>query len=314
MKNKTRIVPTTHGNLPRLLTAALLCLLAFLATFGQREDDVITVDSSIVVLNAAITDSTGKPVPGLKQAQFKVFEDGKEQAINFFQTEDTPFAAVILIDTSGSMEERVSLARSAAIKFLDGLRSEDNSSIYTFDSKVSLVQDFSNQRDVSDKLFDIKANGMTAFNDAIFQAASDLSKRPEKRRAIIVLSDGEDTISRKSADKAIKAALSVDAMIYTVDMSSTDTGGTRRTQNQGILKSFAEKTGGDFVSTPGGEAMRNAFQRIVSELGSQYTLGYSPPSSSKDGKWHALEIRVSRANLTIRTRKGYNAASENRSK
>ena len=292
----------------------LLCLLTSSFAFGQREDEVITVDSSIVVLNAAITDVAGKPVSGIKQNQFKVFEDGKEQTISFFQAEETPFAAVILIDTSGSMEERVSMARSAAIKFLDGLRSEDNSSIYTFDSKVSLIQDFSNQRDVSDKLFDIKANGMTALNDAIYQAAADLSKRPEKRRAIIVLSDGEDTFSKKSADKAIRAALSVDATIYTVDMSSTDTGGTRKQQNQGILKSFAERTGGFFLSTPGGEAMRNAFQRIVSELGSQYTLGYQPPTTSKDGKWHALEIRVSRANLTIRTRKGYNAPTAKQSK
>jgi len=314
LKSNTSIFPIVHRDLLSLLAAVLLSFLSFLTAFGQREDDVITVDSSIVVLNAAITDNAGKPVLGLKPAQFKVFEDGKEQPINFFQTEETPFAAVILIDTSGSMEERVSMARSAAIKFLDGLRSEDNSSIYTFDSKVSLIQDFSNQRDVSDKLFDIKANGMTALNDAIYQAAADLSKRAEKRRAIIVLSDGEDTYSKRSADKAIKAVLSVDATIYTVDMSSTDTGGARRTQNQSVLKSFAEKTGGFFISTPGGEAMRNAFQRIVSELGSQYTLGYSPPSSSKDGKWHALEIRVSRANLTIRTRKGYNASTENRAK
>ena len=294
----------------RSFAGLLVCLTIGATANGQKEDEVITVDSSIVVLNAAISDAAGKPVPGLNQNQFKVFEDGKEQAISFFQAEETPFAAVILIDTSGSMEQRVSLARSAAIKFLDGLRTEDNSEIYTFDSKVNLLQDFSNQRDVTDKLFDIKANGMTTLNDAIYQAAADLSKRTEKRRAIIVLSDGEDTYSKKSADKAIRAALAVDATIYTVDMSSTDTGGARRQQNQGILKSFAEKTGGFFVSTPGGEAMRNAFQRIVSELGSQYTLGYQPPNSSKDGKWHALEIRVSRPNLTIRTRKGYNAAAK----
>jgi Ca-activated chloride channel homolog len=294
----------------RPVVGLFLCLIAWTVVSGQREDEVITVDSSIVVLNAAISDAAGKPVFGLKESQFKVFEDGKEQVISFFRAEETPFAAVILIDTSGSMEERVSLARSAAIKFLDGLRSEDNTEIYTFDSKISLLQDFSNQRDVTDKLFDIKANGMTTLNDAIYQAAADLSKRPEKRRAIIVLSDGEDTFSKRSAEKAIRAALATDTTIYTVDMSSTDTGGPRRQQNQGILKNFAEKTGGFFVSTPGGEAMRTAFQRIVSELGSQYTLGYQPPNSSKDGKWHALEIRVSRPNLTIRTRRGYNSANK----
>ncbi|MGH9820591.1 MAG: hypothetical protein ACRD43_10520, partial [Pyrinomonadaceae bacterium] len=87
-------------------------------------------------------------------------------------------------------------------------------------------------------------------------------------------------------------------------------GGGRRQQNQSVLRNFAEKTGGFFLATPGGNAMRDAFQRIVTELGSQYTLGYQPPNSSKDGKWHALEIRVSRSNLVIRTRKGYNSSSE----
>lgn len=294
----------------------LICIGVFFHALAaaQQDDDVVSVDSSIVVLNASISDGSGKPVFGLRQGQFHVFEDGREQQISFFQAEETPFAAVILIDTSGSMEERVSLARSAAIKFLGGLRADDNSSIYTFDSKVSLVQEFSNQRDVTDRLFDLKANGMTVLNDAIFRASVELSKRPEKRRAIIVLSDGEDTYSSKSAEKAFRAALAADATIYTVDMSSTDTGGSKRQQNQAVLKNFAEKTGGFFVATPGGGAMRDAFTRIVNELGSQYTLAYQPPAAKKDGKWHALELRVSRPNLTIRTRKGYNSPVEKQPK
>lgn len=294
----------------------LVCTLLISAAIavGQKDDDVVTVDSSIVIMNAAVVDASGKSVSGLKQDQFHVFEDGKEQQISFFRTEETPFAAVILIDTSGSMEDRVSLARSAAIRFLDGLRTEDNSSIYTFDSKISLVQDFSNQRDVADRLFDLKADGMTVLNDAIFTASAELSKRIEKRRAIIVLSDGEDTYSKKSAEKALRAALAANATIYSVDMSSTDTGAARRSQNQSVLKNFAEKTGGFFLSTPGGKAMRDAFTQIVNELGSQYTLAYQPPSSKKDGKWHALEIRISRPNLTIRTRKGYNSPTNDHGK
>ncbi|MEP6850936.1 MAG: VWA domain-containing protein [Acidobacteriota bacterium] len=296
----------------RLTIPLLFGSLLFLSviSFAQQDEEVVSVDSSIVILNATIVDSAGKGVPGLRQAQFHVFEDGKEQQINFFQAEETPFAAVILIDTSGSMEERVSLARSAAIRFLDGLRAEDNSAIYTFDSKINQVQDFSNQRDVADRLFDLKANGMTVLNDAIYSAAADLSKRPEKRRAIIVLSDGEDTQSKRSGDKALKAALAANATIYSVDMSSTDTGASRRGQNQTILKNFAEKTGGFFLATPGGTAMRDAFTRIVNELGTQYTVAYQPPANSKEGKWHTIELRVTRPNLTIRTRKGYNSVAD----
>ncbi|HMJ08211.1 MAG TPA: VWA domain-containing protein, partial [Pyrinomonadaceae bacterium] len=178
----------------RLIVLCFLTLVSFGTVFAQ--DDVVTVDSSIVVLNATISDSRGHHVSGLTQSQFQIFEDGKPQEISFFAAEETPFAAVILLDSSGSMEERVTLARAAAIRFLEGLRTADNAAIYAFDSKVLLVQPFSNTRDVSEKIFGIKANGMTVLNDAVYAAAGELSKRPEKRRAIIVLSDGQDTLSK----------------------------------------------------------------------------------------------------------------------
>ena len=274
---------------------------------AQDDDEVVKVDSSIVVLNASITDVAGKQISGLKQSQFRVFEDGVEQPISFFAAEETPFAAAILIDTSGSMEQRVSLARSAAIKFLEGLRAEDVVAIYNFDSKVKQIQDFSNADYLADAFYDLKANGMTVLNDAIRDASKALSGRSEKRKAIIVLSDGEDTQSSSSAEKALRAALAGDILIYTVDMSSVETSGKQRMQNQGVLKNFAEKTGGFFVATPGGIAMRDAFQRIVTELGNQYTIGYQPLQTKTDGKWHALELRINRPSLTIRSRKGYNA-------
>ena len=282
-----------------------------LPILAQDDDDVISVESSIVLLNAAISDKNGKPVEGLNQSLFKIFEDGKEQKIDFFKAAETPFAAVILIDTSGSMEERISMARSAAINFLDGLRADDTAAIYNFDSKVKLVQDFSNSRDITERVFDLKADGYTALNDAIYKAAEELEKRTEKRKAIVVLSDGADNISKNSADKALKFALASNVTIYTVDMSST-TGGRERMQNQGVLKNFAEKSGGIFVAAPGGVAMRDAFKNIVDELGTLYTLGYQPTNTQKDGKWRSIELRIARPNLNIRTRKGYNAPKEKR--
>ena len=272
-----------------------------------NDDDVISVESSIVVMNAAVTDAAGKGVRGLNLTLFHVFEDGQEQEIKSFEAEQTPFAAVILIDTSGSMQERVSLARAAAIQFLDGMRADDFTAIYKFDSKIEQLQDFSSSRDVTDHIFNIKADGMTVLNDAVFKAAELLSKRPEKRRAIIVLSDGADTMSKATAEKALRAALLANANIYSVDMSALDTGGKERMQTQGVLKNFAEKTGGRFIATSGGIAMRDAFKRIVQELGLQYTIAYQPSNTKKDGKWRAIELRISRPNLTIRTRKGYNA-------
>lgn len=283
----------------------MLLLLSGSFTILGQVDGEIRIDSSVVILNASIKNADGRNASGLKKDQFKIFEDGVEQHIEYFSAEETPFAAVILLDTSGSMEQRVSMARAAAIRFLDGLRESDAAAIYRFDSKIELVQSFSNSRDIAEAAFDLKAYGMTRMNDAIYQAAVDLSNREEKRRAIIVLSDGQDTMSGRSADRVLKAAMSADVVIYTIDMSPV--GDAKRVQNQGALKNLAEKSGGTFVSTPGGAAMREAFEKIVEELGVQYTLGYSPLNTKRDGKWRSIELRVAKPNLTIRTRKGYNA-------
>jgi Ca-activated chloride channel family protein len=185
-----------------LLAALFLILFISIPSLAQ-DDDVVTVDSSIVVLNAAITDATGRHVPGLRKAQFTVLENGVEQEITTFEAEETPFAAVILLDTSASMEQRVTLAALGPRSgFSTGCARTTTRRSNRFDSKVSLVQKFSNSRDVVEKIFDLKADGMTALNDAVYKAAVDLSTREEKRRAIIVLSDGMDTISARSADKA----------------------------------------------------------------------------------------------------------------
>ena len=290
----------------RLITLLLAIAAGCVSIVAQGEDETIKVDSSIVILNAAVTDASGKAVRGLDRNKFTILEDGVAMPIKTFDTEDLPFAAAILLDASGSMQDRMSLARAAAIEFLNGLRAGDNAAVYKFDSKVDVLQDFSNSRDLGDRFYDVKADGMTALNDAIFKAAGDLSNRPEKRRAIIVLSDGADTFSKKSSDKALKAAMAANVMIYTVDMSEKDISG-ERAQDRGVLKNFAEKSGGRFVETPGGAALRDAFTRIVNELGAQYTLSYQPADTKRDGKWHTIEIRVARPNLTIRTRKGYNA-------
>lgn len=296
-----------------LLTRLLFSLVLLSSTQSsfvkaQDDDEVIRVTTDLVVLNVTVTDQTGKYTPGLKVGDFKIFEDGKEvpaQLISSFSLHESPFASVVLLDTSGSMENRLSLARSAAIRFLDRLRDEDVAAVFKFDSKVEQVQEFSGGRDLAPMAFGLRARGMTTLNDAIVDAAKALSLRPEKRKAIVVLSDGLDTFSRASTDKAVESALAIGATIYTVDMSSTE--GPRNPQNAGVLKSFAEKSGGRFVAAPGGPLLRDAFANIAEELGHQYTLAYRPLNRTRDGKWRKLEVRLSRSDLLVRTRKQYRA-------
>jgi VWFA-related protein len=288
---------------------AILCFSAFVAV-AQDDDDVVRVNTDLVVLNVTVMDKSGQYVKGLKKSDFKVYEDGVEVQPNMiasFSLHESPYAAVVLLDSSGSMESRFSLARSAAIRFLDGLRPEDVAAVYRFDSKVERVQEFSGGRDLAPIAYAIHARGMTTLNDAIVEASRTLAERPEVRKAIVVLSDGMDTFSKASSDKAVESALAIGASIYAVDMSTIEIAGSTRRQSAASLKGFADKTGGRFIETPGGPALRDAFTGIAEELGHQYTLSYRPINKKRDGKWRALEVKVSREDLSVRTRKGYRA-------
>jgi len=294
-----------------LLLCLLACLSAQLAS-GVRaqkddEDEVVRVNSELVVLNVTVTDAKGRYVHALKRADFKIFEDGREQRLGLFSVEETPFAAAILLDSSGSMENRLTLARAAALRFLEGLREEDVASVYNFDSKVVQLSDFAPGRDLPPLAYDLGSKGMTTLNDAVLRAAKDIAKRPEKRRAIIVLSDGVDTRSGASADKALNAALEANATIYTVDMTDPQMNQTERMRAGATLKNFAAKSGGRYVSKPGGQALDEAFRGILEELSNQYTLGYRPDNAARDGRWRSIELKLSRPETNARTRSGYRA-------
>jgi Ca-activated chloride channel homolog len=294
----------------RLLPIVFIVVCLNASVLVAQDDDVVRINTDLVVLNVTVTDKTGQYVKGLKTSDFKIYEDGVEvppDRIASFSLQESPYAAVVLLDSSGSMEARFSLARSAAIRFLDGLRPEDVAAVYKFDSKVERVQEFSGGRDLAPVAYAIRANGMTTLNDAIVEAAKTLAERPEHRKAIVILSDGIDTYSSASSDKAVESALAVGASIFAVDMSSMDVAGSAKRQSAASLKAFADKTGGRFVATPGGPALREAFTGIANELGQQYTISYRPTNQKRDGKWRALEVKTQREDLTVRTRKGYRA-------
>jgi Ca-activated chloride channel family protein len=294
----------------RELPFLVLVILASSLIVHAQDDDVIRTDTDLVVLNVTVMDKAGNYVKALKRSDFKLFEDGVEvpaKMITSFALQESPYAAVVLLDSSGSMEARFSLARSAAIRFLDGLRQEDVAAVYRFDSKVERVQEFSGGRDLAPIAYAIRAKGMTTLNDAVVEASKQLTERPENRKAIVILSDGMDTYSKASAEKAVESALAIGASIYAVDMSVLEMAGSSNRQSAQSLKGFAEKTGGRFVTAPGGQALRDAFTGIAEELGQQYTISYRPLNKNRDGKWRALEVKVNREDLLVRTRKGYRA-------
>lgn len=295
------------------INASLLFLLLSIAfvlpEVRAQDEDVIDIRTYTVLLNVYVTDKNGRPVAELPRNLFSVLENGTEQRISFFEAAKTPFAVAILLDSSGSMEERIVLARAAAIHFLDSLRESDVAAVFSFDSRVRRLRAFEGGRDLPEAFYDLRSRGMTVLYDAIIEAAATLGEREEKRRAIIVLSDGADTASRSTLDKALRAASEKDITIYAVDMSSAVGAGVSTLASQRVLRELSEKTGGTYIRSSGGEGMRDAFQRIADELGIQYTLAYEPTDLRMDGKWRKIEVRVRRPGLHIRTRKGYFAVN-----
>jgi Ca-activated chloride channel family protein len=272
-------------------------------------EDTISVETNLVVLNVTISDLKDRYVPDLKSADFRILEDGKQQEILSFSFEETPFAAAILLDASASMQHKLTLGRAACANFVEGIREGDTFAIYTFSgTKVKKLQDFTEVRDIPDSVWDLEAEGKTPLYDAISQAADDLSQRPERRRAILLASDGGDTQSRASLDQAIKKAIAANAMIYAIDMTDSTVYHTNlREQSAEVMKSMAQKTGGRFFRTPGGAKLREAFANAVTELRNQYTLTYESSNDRLDGRWRAIEVRVARPQLNIRTKQGYYA-------
>lgn len=278
----------------------------------QREDDPVTLHSDMVVVNLIVTDAKGQYAHGLTAKDFRVLENDAAQPIDSFVAEEAPFAAAILIDASGSMDYKFGLVRAAAASFVDHIRDNDQVAVYGFNDKIRLFQDFSDLRDISEYVWDAKAENSTRLYDCADEAITALEKRNEKRKAILLISDGWDTVSHKASfDSVLKKSLGRGITIYSIDLvednvrmgAGSEVLGLKRGQNE--MREFATQTGGRYLHTPQGDKLEEAFTGIVDELRNQYTLAYYSTNHKRDGRWRKLTVDVSRPGLTTRTRKGY---------
>jgi len=278
----------------------------------QRGDDPVTLHSDMVVVNLIVTDAKGQYAHGLTIKDFNVLENDAAQPIDSFLAEEASFAAAILIDASGSMDYKFGLVRAAAASFVDHIRENDQVAVYGFNDQIRLFQDFSDLRDISEYVWDAKAENATRLYDCADEAITALEKRPERRKAILLISDGWDNTSHKASfDSVMKKCLARGITIYSIDLiedsmrmgGGVEVLGLKRGQNE--MKEFAAQTGGRYLHTPQGDKLEEAFTDIVDELRNQYTLTYYPTNQKRDGRWRKLSVDVSRPGLMIRTRKGY---------
>jgi len=278
----------------------------------KKDDDALKLHSDLVVVNLIVTDAEGRYTHGLGLKDFNVTEDGTAQTVSDLITEEASFAAAILIDMSGSMDYKFGLVRAAAASFLDHIRDNDQIAVYGFNNKIKMFQDFTDLRDISEYVWDAKAEDTTRLYDCADEALVAIEKRPEKRKAILLISDGWDTTSSKATfDSVMKKSLAAGVTIYTIDLidnglrvgSGSEMAGLRRGQAE--MQEFALQTGGRYVHSPQGDKLEEAFTNIVEELRNQYTLIYYSSNQKRDGRWRKLNVSTSRPGLTTRSRKGY---------
>ncbi|HYK18644.1 MAG TPA: VWA domain-containing protein [Bryobacteraceae bacterium] len=279
---------------------------------GQNPEPRITLDVSRVAMLYTVSDKRGRFVTDLNKDDFEVFESKRPQSIIEFSAEsDLPLRLAILIDTSNSIRDRFHFQQEAATAFIDGTirPKQDRAMIVSFDTAAELVADLTDDVAQLEKAVQsLRPGGGTSLYDAIFYASRDKLMQDQPlykfRRAMVILSDGEDNQSRYTRDQALEMAQKADVTIYTISTNIT------RIESDGdkVLRYFAAETGGQVFFPFKASDLNQSFENIANELRHQYNIFYRPDPLKTDGLYHPVEIRVKgRKDLIVRCRKGYYA-------
>jgi VWFA-related protein len=298
-----------------LCVASLAGGLAFAAPPGQ-----IRVQVNLVNLFATVRDKHKAIVTGLKQDDFQVFEDGQPQEITYFSAESNlPITVGMLMDTSGSEYYMLSAEKDAASRFLRRvLRKGDLAMVMSFDTDVDLLADFTDDRGMLDRAINraqinapsggmiaqgplpSSGTGGTNFYDAVYLAAHDKLSEEAGRKAIIVLTDAEDTGSKLNLQDSVEAAQRTDTVVHIL-LVAADGG------DQSVAKRLTDETGGRMIVVRSDKNLEAAFDQISEELRSQYTIGYSPSNKKHDGSYRKIKVEMKDKDYSVLTRRGYYA-------
>jgi Ca-activated chloride channel family protein len=271
----------------------------------------------VVSLNVTVVDPQNRYITDLTADDFTVFEDGAQQELTYFNRTSLPIALSLLMDTSASMENRMQLAQDAAVGFTRKLRQQDLAQVVDFDSRVEVLQDFTNDTTALERAIrSTSAGGSTALNNALYISLKELAKiKPRssdevRRRAIVLLSDGEDTSSLVTYEEVLELAKRSETAIYTIGLQAKDAAQTKGFREaEFVLRQFAQETGGRSFFPSRAEDLRDVYAQIADELSSQYSLGYASKNTRRDGGWRRIVVQVARPQAIARTKRGYYAAN-----
>jgi Ca-activated chloride channel family protein len=286
---------------------------------AQPQSPSFRLGVDLVSLSVTVTDPDRRYVGDLDRNDFVVIENGVPQNLTFFARTGVPLALALLIDSSASMEQSMGTAQEAAIGFARRLGPADMATIIDFDSRVQTAQGFTSDVGALEQAIrGTSAGGSTVLYNAVYIALKELAKLiPEddpgapRRRAIVVLSDGDDTSSLVSFDEVLDLASRCDTVIYTIGLGAHAPAGTRNgEEGQFVLRRLAQQTGGRAFFPTQAKDLADVYADIRNELLSQYSLAYESSGGTRDGQWRRIAVRVNRPNLTVRTRQGYYAPAK----
>ncbi|MGB6387282.1 MAG: VWA domain-containing protein [Terriglobales bacterium] len=286
------------------------------AAKSDTDESVTTLKATVneVRVVFTVTDRHGRYIKDLKSNDFRVIDDQKLVELRSFRSEtDLPLQVGLLVDASNSVRDRFKFEQDAAIEFLNSIIRPhyDEAFVVGFDATPEVTQDFTDSTEnLSTGVRMLRAGGGTAMYDALYFACRDkLMKQPQTgpvRRAIILLSDGEDNLSHVTREEAIEMAQRADVIVYTI---STNISGMKGNGDK-VLERIAEATGGRSFFPFQMREMSDAFLSIQEELRSQYAIGYKPEDFVADGRFRSIEILAQEKGLKVRTKKGYYAPKQ----
>jgi Ca-activated chloride channel family protein len=270
----------------------------------------LKVNVDLVNVLFSVTDQNGRFVPGLTKDDFTIEEDGKKQTIAQFSRENTqPLTIGLLIDTSASVSRVFVDEKETAIQFLEStIQSNDLAFVIGFNHEVTLVEDYTDDLRALRRAVDSLTIGQgTSLYDAIYLACKEVLNQEEGRKALILISDGQDTSSKIRYNEAGVTALRSDAVIYSISNRVGGFFGVPGTGNPRTLTDFSLETGGSVYFVGGRNDLSRVFEQITKELRSQYTLAYTSTNKARDGSYRSIRITTKNSSHRVKSRKGYYA-------
>ena len=270
----------------------------------------IITNTDLVSFNVTVTDIYGRFVSGLGKNAFSIFDDKQQRDITFFSDDDAPVSVGILFDVSGSMSgEKVRRARDALAHFVQTSHDRDEYFLIGFNSRAQLLMDRTRDGNaVLDKLTFVQTKNNTALYDACYLGVERVQRGTHPKRALLLISDGQDNNSRYTFGELRRVLKESDVVLYAIGiLGGSDVGSSLGMEGQGILDELAGVSGGKAFYPRSGAEMDDIFEQIALELRHQYSIGYKPPGF--DGKWHKIKVKVAPPRglprLFVRSKEGY---------